>query len=1028
MRQVARVLQQVDPYTRQQDPRVAWLEAHLQGEEDMLRRIASVHDPALWASELSAELPACEAWNEEEERLLVGLMAFRTRWGHPLATVLREHLAREDADPGVMPRLDAIARQHGIAFEAFALETVRELDKRRLDGTPNSALSFILAREDAVLEEVWGSTHTALVDLDVLIDALRATPERLAKLAPLLAKDEDAGWDEREDPATMLLALGDHAVTAALVRHAQVMKTTNGCEHIQATNLLLALHANDPKRWERALIQTATSRAEEEYGEQRGVHAMKLADLLVRRLGAKVLPWLHDLLADSRGRHVWSGDESRLLDTVHDRVGPTQAIELVTALASHPRPEPRIVAFRWARAHLEARTALDDLLATWVRDAIPFMMHGYETQEALGQTFSNWMSPAEITRAVHERWSACLCEALKHAAALGRTELATEVEPLLVHDAAPVRSQAARTYGVLMREHSLETAAALLAQRAAAKRMSGIEIALAVANDEALALLEAHETRETDVSLRTTLMAFLVPLWRARGRELTLVDVDGWIERERKKLARPLAKWLTFEALPELKTDAGRTLTGDQQHWLCMRQAQSPTMERDLEAGVLIDRLEPTSARAWVAALWKRWTTTKMEAQDKWVIALVANLGGDELVAPLHQLAVTWAEKGRGKMSEHVAHALATIGTDHALMLVDDLASRFASKNRNVGAAARDAFERAARERGITVDELGDLVIPRLGFETDVRELDCGGRTLELRIGSDLKLRTEDPVTKRVVKTLPKTTPAALKVELKQLGATLRQAVKVQTARHERMLITERRWSTPAWKALYGNHPVLRPFTERLVWFQEAAERRTFRRLEDGSFTSADDEAFSLGDSGGIGLVHPLDLAHESLLAWREHLADHEVTPPFLQLERPVHALPDDRREARELTILDRVRLAAGTFRGRAERRGWRRGSVVDAGGITSYVRSFPKASVDVLLFTENFYIGIDPTDEVTLGKVWFVHAGSVEFGSYVYDEPERTDDPRVIPLGELPAVVYSETMTDLLLIQGSSGAVDEED
>lgn len=33
-----------------------------------------------------------------------------------------------------------------------------------------------------------------------------------------------------------------------------------------------------------------------------------------------------------------------------------------------------------------------------------------------------------------------------------------------------------------------------------------------------------------------------------------------------------------------------------------------------------------------------------------------------------------------------------------------------------------------------------------------------------------------------------------------------------------------------------------------------------------------------------------------------------------------------------------------------------------------------------------------------------FVKSGSVQFGSYVYDEPSTEDDPRIVPRGQVPA------------------------
>ena len=110
------------------------------------------------------------------------------------------------------------------------------------------------------------------------------------------------------------------------------------------------------------------------------------------------------------------------------------------------------------------------------------------------------------------------------------------------------------------------------------------------------------------------------------------------------------------------------------------------------------------------------------------------------------------------------------------------------------------------------------------------------------------------------------------------------------------------------------------------------------------------------------------------------------------------------------------MKLSAGTFRSRAEKRGWIRGSVVDAGGISSYYKLYPGAGVEVILAIDHFYIGCDPMEPIELGAAYFAQAGSVERGSYVYNEP-APDDPRVLRFDQVSAVVYSETLSDLKAI-----------
>lgn len=52
--------------------------------------------------------------------------------------------------------------------------------------------------------------------------------------------------------------------------------------------------------------------------------------------------------------------------------------------------------------------------------------------------------------------------------------------------------------------------------------------------------------------------------------------------------------------------------------------------------------------------------------------------------------------------------------------------------------------------------------------------------------------------------------------------------------------------------------------------------------------------------------------------------------------------------------------------------------------------------------------------DTVELREFYFVRSGSVELGSYVYDNPRGERDSRLIAFGTVPPVVYSEVVGDL--------------
>jgi hypothetical protein len=235
-------------------------------------------------------------------------------------------------------------------------------------------------------------------------------------------------------------------------------------------------------------------------------------------------------------------------------------------------------------------------------------------------------------------------------------------------------------------------------------------------------------------------------------------------------------------------------------------------------------------------------------------------------------------------------------------------------------------------------------------------------------------------------------------------------------------MVRQHRWPIDRWQKLFPVHPLLLPLAVRLVWgvYDDAGNlQATFRALEDRTFTQATDEPIKLPSKGSVGIVHPVELAEDLRKAWLTHLADYEITPPFPQLERSVVLVKSDRVDQKTLADYSGTDMNGMTFKGRAERLGWTRGSVCDAGSITSYFKTFPMAGVQAFIGVDGMYIGMEMEDEVKLQDAFFVKAGTVKVGSYEYDEPANEKDERVLRFGDVPPIVYSEIVGDLQKIAG---------
>jgi hypothetical protein len=267
---------------------------------------------------------------------------------------------------------------------------------------------------------------------------------------------------------------------------------------------------------------------------------------------------------------------------------------------------------------------------------------------------------------------------------------------------------------------------------------------------------------------------------------------------------------------------------------------------------------------------------------------------------------------------------------------------------------------------------------------------------------------------------------ADVKEELKEISTRLKDLVKQQKTNLENYLVIQRKWDREAWQSYFLANPVAFAFAQNFVWAAYDGDKmtQTFAVGADGTLKDVDGRAVTLGKQK-IGLVHPLDLRAEATAAWRGLLASASIVPPFEQLDRPVvQVSPDEAKKALSYEFEEKTVFGA-TFKSRAERLGWRRGSVVDAGEVSSYRKAFDNKKVEAFVRLNG--LGVQSYEsEVTLGELFFVKLGSIVTGSYTYDEPRSEGDERLLRFADVPAIVYSETVADLRQITKSKD--DDED
>ncbi len=440
------------------------------------------------------------------------------------------------------------------------------------------------------------------------------------------------------------------------------------------------------------------------------------------------------------------------------------------------------------------------------------------------------------------------------------------------------------------------------------------------------------------------------------------------------------------------------------------------------EAGALASELEEGELSRYMSELFDKWLEAGAEAKKKWVLYAASIHGGEEIVPVFWHQIQEWPQNARGAMAAEAVKALALNGSAQALLLVDQISRKF--KFRQVKTAAGQALEYAASALGISREQLEDRIVPNLGFDEEFKHtFDYGTRTFQVYLTPSLELQVYDSEGKQL-KNLPapgkrdeEEKAKAAYAEYKRLKKQLKTVAANQKLRLEQALTGVRLWRADAWRELFVKNPVMHQFAIGLIWglYEEGALVCTFRYMEDGSFTTEDEEEFELKEDVFVGLVHATELAKESLDAWKEQLEDYEIVQPIEQLTRPIYRITEEEKGQRELARFGGKLLNGLSLSGKLQGMGWYRGSVEDAGIYNTFYRE--DGGIGVELEFSGSYVG-DENDEVTVYGAVFYKAGTVKRGSYVYDTVR--EENRYL-LGEVNPRYFSEIVLQLARATASS-------
>ncbi|MBA9003514.1 DUF4132 domain-containing protein [Thermomonospora cellulosilytica] len=423
---------------------------------------------------------------------------------------------------------------------------------------------------------------------------------------------------------------------------------------------------------------------------------------------------------------------------------------------------------------------------------------------------------------------------------------------------------------------------------------------------------------------------------------------------------------------------------------------------------------DPDSLAEFGWALFAAWRGHGAPSADGWAFRQLGRTGDDETVRRLTPIIRAWPGEGGHRHAVTGLDVLAEIGTDVALMHLNGIADKVRFKG--LREEARRKVGQVADALGLTTEQLADRLVPTLGLDDGGRlTLDYGPRRFVVGFDEQLKpvIADEDGRPRKALpkpgaKDDPELAPAAHK-RFAALKKDVRTIASGQLQRMERAMTFGRTWSADEFRRYIVEHPLVWHVARRLVWLGEDGGTTTpFRIAEDRTLADVEDDAFVLPETAKVRIAHPVDLGEDAVKAWLEVFSDYELTQPFLQLTRTVHALTDEERASGRLERFEGLKVPYGDVLALV-RRGWERGTPLDA-GVERWISRRVADDVHVVIDLDpGFAVGaLDATgDHQTLEYVW------------IAPEPDDYWPSRGTPLtfGLLPAAVASEVLADLTML-----------
>ncbi|MCT4611733.1 MAG: DUF4132 domain-containing protein, partial [Clostridia bacterium] len=492
------------------------------------------------------------------------------------------------------------------------------------------------------------------------------------------------------------------------------------------------------------------------------------------------------------------------------------------------------------------------------------------------------------------------------------------------------------------------------------------------------------------------LVEYIVDYNKLQMMDIENTSLDKIVEEfyNPKKMDKVIAK-LEIESLPEVRYEGEKKVVSREllKYYLATFLI-SPNVELPLTANIIKSRLNKEDLNELGRYVYNKWFGLGAVAKMKMAMVFAVYNCDEAFIVDFKKQIDEWTQNQRGAIASEGIKAMAFHGSDYALMQLDSISRKY--KNKLVKRIAAEYFLIAAKNMGLTKEELADLVIPNLDFDKNKQlKLDYGSRVFTATLKKDLTIQLSNPDGK-IIKTLPKPAKSddeeiakASKKHLTAVKKQLKTIVSSQKTRLERGIFIERRWDMETFNKVFVDNPIMNTFAVNLIWGKYDSNNKlvkSFRYMDDGTFADADYEEIELQVGEEFGLVHPIDLSKEELEMWKENLEDNEIIQPINQLEIEIVEIEEEKMNNTIYEEFNGIEIPAISLVSKLEKQEWYKTSIVDGGGYDGLYVEFEELEYGAQIDAEYLYIGMGD-ESVTVRNLRFYKSGVINRGSYVYDD-----------------------------------------